>query len=641
MKFLPYLIIIPLVPAIAGTCASTAAAAPDEVPFAGGFPVTQRTRIYELSEVQRGDRGVGYTVFAGAKAEPFQVEVLGVMESMVGPGQDVILVRLSGPQIEYTGVISGMSGSPVFIDGRLLGAVAYRFGIFTREPIAGITPIRNMLAVDSSAVGPPRRPEFALRSTPTGALRLEDFRARAGSPRPWPAPQRPIDGPFRPIDTPIAVSGLEPTSVQALRTHLAPAGFQVVAGGGRAAMAIHWAEAGAGERSVQPNGPDRAGTVAAAPIAPASPVAIVLMRGAVNASALCTVTMVEGDRVYGCGHPFLGFGHVELPMATAAVVNTLSSEIGSWKQSVAAREVGVINQDRLTAIAGDLGKAAPMVPVRVVVRRLDQKAEAAKVTEVEIVNDGTWLPIMLDAIVGSAINRRLGQESGGTIDFTARYRVGGRVLTVSETFSAPAPTPVGIFAAREAATTAGILKGNLFEPADIQSIEVVVDVGPNVSVAEVVRVTANRASVRPGETVEITVDLKPYRQKMRRVRLPLEIPKTAAKEVTVVVGGSLELDRRDASIKGGRVPYGLGDLIEIIGDRRPARALYARAYLSRPGFRVQNTVLPDLPPTAQATLQSYTPQTTSVLKEAPGPEVRRPDPDVVVGSAELKIEIRQ
>ena len=630
--------------------ASSAQAASPAVPLADGFPRTERTRIYELSEVKRGDRGVGYTVFSGDRAEPFDVEVLGVMTAMVGPGQDVILARLSGPKIEFTGVISGMSGSPVFIDGRLVGAVAYRFGQFTREPIAGITPIRSMLALYSDAVGPESRatrsawspmsgPDHA--SQPHDWYRLERFRGRMGALPPWPLPNRQVSGALQPIDTPITVSGLDPAAIDTLQQRLAPVGFNVVAGGaGAKRNSMRFAIRNPDDRKVLANRADRAGTVPAAPIAPASPVAIVLMRGSLNASALCTVTMVERNTVYGCGHPFFGSGHVKFPMATAAVINTVASGAGSWKQSVAAREVGIINQDRLTAVAGQIGQAAPMVPVRVVVRRKDQPERKAVITDVEVVDSPIWMPLMAESAISSALNRRLGFEEGGTLELRAKVTVGRETLDLVDTFSAPPPARLGMLAARDVSTAAGILASNEWTKAVIRGIEVEAIVDPNVAVAQIRRVTPDRRWVRPGDRLGLTVELKPYRAPQRLVRMTVPIPKTAQKSVTVIVGGGLELDRRDSKAQAGTDPANLKDLIELLADRRPARVVFARVYEAGAGFRRNDTPLFDLPPTAQATLQSRASYATAVLKEVPGPEVQVVDPDVIVGSVELTIEVR-
>ncbi|MEM7676128.1 MAG: SpoIVB peptidase S55 domain-containing protein [Myxococcota bacterium] len=621
---------------VVGT-ASSALGAPAEVPFANGFPVTSRTRIYELSEIKKGDKGVGYTVFKGAKAEPFNFEVLGLVESMLGPGKDVILARLSGKQIEFTGVISGMSGSPVFIDGRLVGAVSFRFGRFPREPIAGITPIRSMLALYGKEVGP--KPERFSAILPGGdTLTIDKFRAAAGPLPGWKIPEHPFTEDMRPIETPIAVSGLAPHVLKALDRQLSSSGFNVVAGGGLSTTGFQARDPD--QRRVMANEPDSAGRVEAAPIAPASPVAIVLMRGAVNAAALCTVTMVEKGEVYGCGHPFVGAGHVRFPMATASVLNTLASASGSYKQFAAAREVGQIDQDRLTAVAGRLGDVAPMVPVRVVVRRADQPDEKAAVSDVEIVDNEVWLPMMLDSIVNNAISQRLGFELGGTLQIRSKISLGRRTVELKDTFSAPPPTRLGGMASRDVATAASILLGNPLARATLRGIEVHAVVEANVAIAEIRRVTPDRSWVRPGDTLGLTVVLKPYRQPARKMRMRVAIPSSAQGRLKVVVGGGIELDRRDNKASSGRRPDDLDGLIEVLQDRRPSRAVYARAYLPATGIRTNDTVLTSLPPSAQATVLSQRAAGSAVLTEAPGPQAVRAQTDVIVGSAEIAIEVR-
>ena len=236
------------------------------------------------------------------------------------------------------------------------------------------------------------------------------------------------------MDTPWLLSGLEPEALSDLREALSGTGLIPVAGGGNGKRRATTS----GPRTVEANQADQAGAVKAAPIAPGSPIAALLMTGDVDIAAIGTVTMVEGGQVYAFGHPFLGGGHVDLPMATASILNTLASEAGSYKQGAPAREVGVVRHDRLTAIAGTLGEAAQLIPVQVVLRRPGAKEELLS-AQVEIVESPEWLPVMLETIIGSVAARRLGYEPGGTVELTARIEVEGRTLEIRDTYAAPPP----------------------------------------------------------------------------------------------------------------------------------------------------------------------------------------------------------
>ncbi|MEQ9498908.1 MAG: hypothetical protein RIT81_18660 [Deltaproteobacteria bacterium] len=599
-----------------------------DVPFEGGFPVTRSDRIFELSDVERGMRGVGYTVFAADVPERFEFEVLGVMQSMLGPGRDVILVKLIGEKIEFTGVISGMSGSPTYLDGKLLGAVAYRFGAFSKEPIAGITPIRSMLDIDDGKeVGPMAR----LGGLPLHrTVAVSDFRARALPPIPLPDRPATATRDLVPIAAPLAISGLDPRNAQALATRLEGAGFVTIAG------------AGAPVGGVQDNGPAMAGAVKAAPIAPASPIAALLVRGDINLAAVGTVTMVEKNRVFGFGHPFMGYGHVAFPMATAAVINTLASPAGSYKQAAPARTVGSISHDRLTAIAGNLGDEAPMVPVRVLVQDARKsRATPGFESNFEVVDSPIWLPVMLDNVVASAGGRRLGYEAGGTVDYEAHYQIGEYTLSIEDTISAPSPLRVTSFASRDVATLATIIERNDFEGPKITKIDVRMRTRPEVLLEEIVAVTPSEIDAKPGETVRVVAELRPFRKKTEKVALEITVPKDASGTIDLYVGGGLELDRRDGNARGPMTPESLEDLLGLLANRRPARALYARIYEPALGYRDGTALYLDLPVSQRAALAAELKSGQGKTEETMGPEVHITRPYVVTGGRSVKVTVRR
>lgn len=621
-----------------------AVAAPKpSVRLVDGFPETRPDRLFGLDEVRRGQRGIGYTVFAADAAEPFEVEILGVMEGMLGPDQSVILARLSGEKIERTGVIAGMSGSPVYIDGRLVGAVAYRFGAFTAEPIAGITPIRDMLEMQKGADGRASAPPLFRGPLPALGDPADPSRARLP---PLPAPPRPVGaagrfGAATPIATPLVISGLDPAVLEARRPELEAAGFLPVAGGGRSQdldLGLFEPRPSAA-RTVAANTAGEAGRVKAAPIAPASPIGALLMRGDINVAAIGTVTYVEGDRVLAFGHPFIGHGEVAFPMTTAAIVNTLASEAGSYKQGLPAREVGVIRQDRLTAIGGALGAAAPMIPVRILIQGLDDPAASVGIeTRVEIVDDPVWFPAMLDNAIASAASRRLGYEAGGTLDLDVRIHVEDRVLAYEDRLSAPPPLRLPAFASRDVASSAAMLLRNELKRAPIHGVEVRLRVSAEVHLTELLRVDAP-ARARPGETIAAAAVVRPYRGAPRRVPFELRVPDDAVGEVELYVGGGLELDRKDGDARGRRTPKDLDDLMALLAARRPAQALYARLYLPQPGLTHDMAVMTALPPSARATLTAQPRDGLEASEARPGPEARIPLERVLSGAQSVTIEV--
>lgn len=631
----------------------TARAAGETVAFSGGFPTTSKKNVYPLSQVKRGDKGIGYTVFSADKIAPFNVEVLGILENMLGPHKHVILTRLSGPEIEFTGVIAGMSGSPVYIDGKLVGAVAYRFGAFSKEAIAGVTPIESMIGAYREPPEPPRGMEpasTAARSVDLAPVaRLEralspkgisvaDFRSRAGLAAAQLPKARALQGPYeaRAIETPVSIAGFEPGVASDLKTRLGEAGFVAMIGsaGGRVALREN------GVRKIELNRASIAGGVNAAPIAPGAPLAAVLMRGDMNVAATGTVTLVDDGEVLAFGHPFLGYGSVTIPMATASILNTLASPLGSYKQGAPSLEVGTITNDRLTAIAGRIGGVSPMVPVRVHISATDPSLRnLGSETQVEIVKDPIWLPMLLEAAIASSAQAQLSYEAGGTVDMDVRIDVGDRSLRLVDTYSADAPLQVSAFVARDVSAIVGLITRTSLVKADVRAVEATLKVKPVVALATIEKVIPDRSVVHPGDKVGLTVELRPFRRPLTTVHLVAEIPSDARGEVELYVGGGIEMDRREGELYGERIPIDLDQLLGILAERRPARGIYAAAFMQRPGLRSGAELLSSLPPSERALLAIAPGRTVHAVTEALGPVTGLPYPDVVVGGHGVQVSV--
>gem|GEM_PF-455966 len=340
--------------------------------------------ILPLNQVKRGQKGIGYTVFASARGpEEFGFEILGVMRSYLGPGEDLIIAKLVGEQIERTGVISGMSGSPAYIDGKLIGAVGYRFGSFTKDAIAGITPIERMLAV---ADANPDAPSPA-KGAPSSQATLMT---------PW--------GKAEPISTPVVQSGLSPHVITAFAPHLKERGLWPVlpaaAGGGGASS-----------------------TSSAAPRLFASgPIAGLMVDGDIKMAGVGTVTWVKGDRFLAFGHPFMGIGTTQMPVSDAEIVTTVASAAGSWKMGQATVPVGRLTDDRLHAIAGDMGVFPTTVPVEVDLYMGGPrgKRDARKLLKYTVMQHPTDTPLYIAIALANAMEGRVSLELGGTLEVTGQ-----------------------------------------------------------------------------------------------------------------------------------------------------------------------------------------------------------------------------
>jgi hypothetical protein len=301
------------------------------------------TKVFRLAEVHRGLRGVAYTVFEGVIPEPMEVEIVGVLKDAIGPGQDMILARLHGEKPEYTGVVAGMSGSPVYIDGRLVGALSYRIGVFSKEPIAGITPIEQMFEVrDGGAAGV----KVAAAGLAGAGQRDGQKQIPFGNDKPRGGVAQDVagGGEIEPIATPLVFGGFSQEAVQRFGEGFRALGMEPVAGLGGAA---------------------EAGTKQPEPLVPGSAVSAVLVRGDLSMSGTCTVTYVDPAQLLACGHPITQFGPVSMPMTKAEVVATLASPYNAFKIINTTETVGSFTEDRASAILGQFGVAARMIPVSV------------------------------------------------------------------------------------------------------------------------------------------------------------------------------------------------------------------------------------------------------------------------------------
>src|SRR6185437_15962989 len=322
-----------------------------------------------VSQIHEGMRGVAYTVFQGTKPEPMEVEVLGVLKNANGPKGDIILVRLGGAKAEYTGVVAGMSGSPVYFDGKLAGAIAFRIGEFSKEPIAGVTPISEMLEISAIDTTP--------TSVPVQAKSLPQLTSKTSGPGIASTPVQSFSNYLKPIDTPLVFSGFSEDAVQRFASQFAAQGIVPVMGVG----------------SVSPQKqPD--------PLVPGSAVSAVLVSGDMNIAATCTVTYIDATHLLACGHPLMQFGSVDLPMTKADVLATLPSPLNAFKIVNATETVGSFVQDRHNGILGEFGKKAEMIPVTLTIHG----GTAPKVFHFQVLNNARLSPVAISTTVYNALH---------------------------------------------------------------------------------------------------------------------------------------------------------------------------------------------------------------------------------------------
>src|SRR6202140_3193729 len=337
----------------------------------------QNPKTIAVSQIRAGMRGVAYTVFEGVKPEAMEVEVLGVLHNVNGPKGDVILVRLHGQKVEYTGVVAGMRGSPVYFDGKLAGAIAFRIGEFSKEPIAGVTPIADMLEI-SALDRSPAEETSAIKSSSISVVGKT-----SGPGENYSLPGSSQDSGFanylKPIETPLVFNGFSEQAVKLFSGQLGAAGVVPVMG------------AGSISNEKQPE-----------PLVGGSAVSAILVRGDMDIEATCTVTYVDPERLLACGHPLLQFGEVDLPMTKATVLATLPSPLNAFKIVNTTETVGAFVQDRQNGIMGVPGRESKMIPVTVAMH--SGPGTATKEFHYEVLNNARLSPLAMMATVFNALH---------------------------------------------------------------------------------------------------------------------------------------------------------------------------------------------------------------------------------------------
>jgi hypothetical protein len=471
------------------------------------------TSFFPLDQVRRGLHGTAYTVYEGTQPETMDVEILGLLHGAIGPNQDMILARLHGTKPEFSGVVAGMSGSPVYIDGRLLGALSYRIGEFSKEPIAGITPIGEMLQVRE------------------GSEDKEQGSGNRDQTRSTPPAQVENAGEVRPIDTPLVFSGFSPEALAFWKAHTTGLGMTAVSGIGGGT-----------------SGP--AGMVPVTPgsVLPGMAVSAELIRGDLEIAATCTVTYVDPQQLLACGHPITQFGPVSMPMTKAEVIATLPSPYNAFKIINTTETIGSFTADRETAIRGQFGKAARMIPVTVHVTR-DEGGNGtpnpSRTLHLEVIDQEQVTP----AAVMVSVFQSLMQSNSYAVETTYRVRamvkLAGYPDVKFENLIAPSDAaPANLVAALIIGEHFNRLYANAARQAPIESIDVDVDATPGRHTVEIEGAQADTSNVHAGDTVTIEATVRPWRGERKNIRIPVTLPATLPDgPVRLLVSDGSTLDR--------------------------------------------------------------------------------------------------
>jgi hypothetical protein len=486
----------------------------DAVPKAAVPPPS--TNIFPLKEIHRGLHGTAWTVFEGTQPEPMDVEILGLLHNAIGPGQDMILARLHGEKPEYTGVVAGMSGSPVYIDGKLAGALAFRIGQFSKEPIAGITPIEEMLQVKNEDAGVSEQKIARNQSAEPGALEVSTGNQLAS------LGLEGESGLIHPIDTPLVFSGFSPEALALWKEHAPQLGLTPVAGLG-----------GSSSDTPQPE-----------PIIPGSAVSAVLVRGDLDISATCTVTYVDAKHLLACGHPITQFGPVSMPMTKAEVVATLPSPLNAFKIINTTETVGSFTEDRETAIKGDFGRMAHMIPVTVHMAQ-DGDVAPAKTLHLDVIDQEQVTPsaVMVSVFQGLMQSNHYASET--------TYRIRGTVKLKDypdvkfENLVAPTELlPSNLIAALVLGDRFNRLYSNAARQTPIEGVEINVDAIAGRKTVQIQNALSSEEIVHGGDTITIETTIQPWRGEARNLRIPVKLPVTLPPgPVRLLISDGSTLDR--------------------------------------------------------------------------------------------------
>jgi hypothetical protein len=537
-------------------------------------PAARAQEILPFSEVKAGMSGVGRTVFSGTKIDEFKVEVIGTLEN-IAPRRNLILAKLSGGPLAETGVLSGMSGSPVYLNGRLAGAVAYTWG-FARQPIAGVVPIQEMLGIEARDAAPSRTSSrLPAEAGPGGLHWLAD-------PSPLPGhfasyfqnalPEAAAGGPL-PIGAPLLTRGVPQDVLDLLSPGLRHAGFLPVQGGstGRALP-------GTGDASLEPG----------------SGVGIALVRGDVEIAAVCTVTHRDADRLYACGHPLLNLGPTELSMTTASVAGLFPSLESSFKFATVGDEVGVFRQDRTAGVFGYVGKRPRTIPVHL---ELQPERGRPRRLAFDVADDPFLAPYLLYAAINAVLSSE--EKDYGTQSFTYKdgsvlHIEGEDDIVLRNLF---AGDQARLYASGTLAFLTQVLLDSEYRSVHVTGIDLVLGTSDERRTARLLRAWVGRERVKAGETVQVSVGIKPFRgpevTRDLTLTLPAELPPG---RLILQVGDALTLARSDSESSDDFVPRDLKQLIFLINRLRRNDRLYAVLTRADNGLVFQGARLPNLPP---------------------------------------------
>lgn len=574
--------------------------------------------VLPVDQIKPGMKGVGKSVFNGNKIEEFQVEIVGVLQN-VQPKRNVIIARLKSPLLENSGVVSGMSGSPVYIEGKLIGAVAYSFP-YAKEAVAGITPISEMMAVEGGAE---KSFSFSNRQPISKFLGLQEL-LEMHEDILAPVNIRHVDGQaFSPLSPPLIFGGFSSAFFEKNKSFFRRMGFSpVLSGSGGQVM-----------EKISP--PD-------IKLLPGDAVGVQLVSGDLNVSAVGTVTWVEGNKVLAFGHPFYNLGPVDYAMTRANVLTVVPSVSTSFKLAETGPLVGRFSQDRNAGIFGEIGKMPRFVPVNV--KMINPEGEV-KEFKIKVVEDKILTPVYLNVSLQSLLFAE--ERNSGNLSLAISgniYLENGQSIRLEDLFSGNFDASVldlsGLLTA-----VVYFLANNEFRDLSIYEIDLEIAASEEVRYSYLEKVWLDKYDARPGERIQLKVYSRNFRGESVVQEVSLAVPQLpSGSEIFLVVADAESMQQIEMGQYKTRafVPRSLNQLIRLLGNLRKNNRIYFKILASKPGLFLKGEEMPNLPPTLKSMFSS--PRATSSvpteLEQSTLGEYQYPVPYVFKGAAVIPIKIK-
>ncbi len=592
-------------------------------------PKSGKVEIFKLSDVKPGMQATAWTVFSGFDVEAVPIEIIGISRNGNGPKQDIIIAKMGG-KAQRTNVAGGMSGSPVYIDGKLVGAVAFRLSVFSPDAICGITPIESMLEIndfDTTRPSDARTPDrnSAARASAEIPGELLNRAVSAGQIRMIPSMPS-----LTPIATPLVLSGFSDSVLREFMPLFEQIGATPVQGGSSGSVTSSKPVAG-WQDALQPG----------------SAVAGVLVAGDMNVTGMGTVTYNDGKRVLAFGHPFFNLGPVEMPMAKSEIVTVLASAFQPNKMGNTTDIVGALKQDRHAGIMGELGATARMIPVNVKVRGFDGKLTVIREKELKfsVFVHQKWTPYLMMLTLFNSLEQINEYSDDATYRLSGLVEMDGTPNISLSTMQAPgeAPAPAPLILAGWWGDKFNRLFLNAVETPKLKSVNVTVDLLPERRQSIIEGAWTPAVEVVPGQVVPVKVFLRPYRGDRTERDFNLQLPEGLAKgEHRVLLSDADTLNRMQLFATASSRYMDIPQTVSLINQERSNNKIYVSLVEARPTFYADDRTMPSLPGSVQNLLQSGRTASKSLTStpETAKEQMTVDFDQVVSGSYSLRIVVR-